>query len=398
MKSSNVVGWSVVLAIGCGAFAQAPAKPAAAPKTPVPVASLTAPAAPPPKTTVVEQIVARVNDKIITTSDLESARTDMMAQMEQQAQESGKPATQAQIDEANKDLLANLIDNQLLVQKAADLGMSADTEAILQLDQMRKANNLPSMEALQKAVEQQGENYEDFQQSIKNQILQRKVIEEDVAPRVSSPTPAQIATYYNAHKQQFVRPEEVQLSEILVKTDGKPASEKDRLKALADQVQARAAKGEDFAKLAQKYSEAASGAAGGDIGFERKDQLEASLAKTLFALPVGGVSPVETVSSGYLILKVTAAHHAGQETLDEASNEISNILYQQLMQPEMKIYLAKLRQDAYITVKPGYVDSGAGASAAVDITHFQRVLPSDLPKPTDKDKKNGGFNVGGGGV
>src|SRR6185437_3904333 len=109
-----------------------------------------------------------------------------------------------------------------------------------------------------------------------------------------------------------------------------------RLKALADQVQERAAKGEDFAKLAQKYSEADSGPAGGDIGFERKDQLEASLAKTLFALPAGGVSPVETVSSGYLILKVTAAHHAGQETLDEASNEISNILYQQLMQPEMK--------------------------------------------------------------
>jgi len=401
MQSSRLSRWSVVLAIACCAFAQAPAKSKAPAKTPAAApaaANLTAPEAPPAKSTVVEQIVARVNDKIITTSDLESARADMMAQMQQQSQETGKPPSQAQIDEANKDLLANLIDNQLLVQKAADLGMSADTEVILQLDQMRKANNLASMEDLQKAVEQQGENYEDFQQSIKNQILQRKVIEEDIAPRVSSPTPAQIAAYYNAHKTQFVRPEEVQLSEILVKTDGKPASEHDRLKALADQVQERAAKGEDFAKLAQKYSEAASASTGGDIGFERQDQLESSLAKTLFALPVGGVSPVVPVTNGFLILKVTAAHHAGQETLEEATNEISNILYQQLMQPEMKTYLAKLRQDAYITVKPGYVDSGAGASAAVDITHFQRVLPSDLPKPTDKDKKNGGFNVGGGGV
>ncbi|MGH9394785.1 MAG: peptidylprolyl isomerase, partial [Terriglobales bacterium] len=392
----------VVLAAGCGLLAQTPANPKSSPKTakaaPAAAAapSLPVPEPPPAKSTIVEQIVARVNDKIITTTDLENAKADMLTQMQEQAQQSGKAPTPAQVAEAEKDLLANLIDTQLLVQRASDLGMSAATETIIQLDDLRKQNHLASMEDLQKAVESQGENYEDYQQSIKNQILQRKVIEEDVAPRVSTPTPQEVAAYYNAHKSAFVRPEEVQLSEILIKTDGKPEAEKARLKSLADQVQERAAKGEDFTKLSQRYSDASSASSGGDIGFERADQLESALAKTLFALPVGGVSPVETLPNGYLILKVTAAHHAGQETLEEATNEISNVLYQQLLQPEMRTYLTKLRQDAYITVKPGYVDDGAaGASAAVDITHFQRVLPSDLPKPTDKDKKSG-FNVGAG--
>lgn len=373
---------------------KSPARPAAsAPMVP----GLPAPEPPPPKTTVVEQIVARVNDKIITTTDLSAAEGQLVAGLQDEAQQSGKAVTSADIAKARKDLLANLIDNQLLVQRASDLGMSAETETVLELDQMRQQNHLASMEDLQKAIEAQGESYEDFQQSIKNQILQRKVIEEDVAPRVPQATPAQIAVYYQAHKANYVRPDEVGLSEILIKTDGKPAAEKARLKSLADQVQQRASKGEDFAKLAQRYSNAATASQGGDIGFERKDQLEASLAKTLFGLPVGGVSPVEKLPNGYLILKVTAVHQAGQETLAQATSDITYKLYQQMLQPELKTYLAKLRQDAYITVKPGYVDTGASAVAGPDITRFQRVLPSDLPKPTDKNKKGGGFNMGGGG-
>lgn len=377
-----------------GANTAGPQAPATAPT----ISGAPAETAPPPQTTIVEQIVARVNDKIITTSDLAEAQTEMMQSLRDEAQQSGKPVTDADIAKQQKDLLANLIDSDLLEQRAADLGMSAETETVLQLDQMRQQNHLATMEDLQKAVESQGENYEDFQQSIKNQILQHKVIEEDVAPRVAQATPAQIAAYYNAHKADYVRPDEVGLSEILISTEGKTGSDKDRAKALADQVQDRAARGEDFAKLAQRYSSAATASQGGDIGFQRKDQLEANLAKTLFALPVGGVSPVETLPNGYLILKVTAIHHAGQQTLDEASNDIAYKLYEQMMAPEMQTYLTKLRQDAYITVKAGYVDTGAVAgSNGPDITRFQRVLPSDLPKPTDKDKKGSGFNVGGNG-
>ena len=119
--------------------------------------------------------------------------------------------------------------------------------------------------------------------------------------------------------------------------------------------------------------------------------------KALFALPVGGVSPVEDVPNGYLILKVTGIHHAGQETLAEATSNISYQLYQQKLRPELNTYLAGLRRSAYITVKPGYVDTGASADAGgVDLEHFQRVLPTDLPKPTDKSKQGNGIISGGG--
>jgi peptidyl-prolyl cis-trans isomerase SurA len=354
---------------------------------------------PPPHTTIVEQIVARVNDKIITTSDYNSAESSMMTDLQQQAQQSGQPVTAEEIAKQKRDLLSNLIDDQLLVQRAKDLGLSAETQTILQLDQLRKQNHLATMQDLQRAVEAQGENYEDFKQAIRNQLLQQMVIEQDVAPRVPQATPQQIAAYYNAHKAQFVTPDEVGLSEILIKTQGKPKSELARLKSLADQVQQRAVQGESFRKLAQKYSEAASASSGGDIGFEKKSQLAASLAKLLWSLPVGGVTPVQKISSGYLILKVTARHHAGQETLQQASADINYVLYQQMMKPELKTYLDGLRRNAYITVAKGYFDSGVppATSESAQITNFQRVLPSDLPKPTDKDKKNNGFSMGGGG-
>lgn len=374
-------------------------KPKAKPATPVLVAR-SAPAAepPPPHTTIVEQIVARVNDKIITTTDYDSAKKELLQSLQQKAQDSGKPLAPDEIAQNDKQLLANLIDNQLLIQRAHDLGLSAETQTILQLDKVRKDNHLATMEDLQKAVEAQGESYQDYEQSVRNGILMNMVIEQDVAPRISAPTPQQIATYYNAHKAQFVMPDEVRLSEIFIKTDGQPASEQKRLQELADQVQQRAAKGEDFSKLAQRYSNAPSASSGGDIGFEKKDQLEASLAKVLFSLPINGVTPVEKIPTGYLILQVTDVHHAGQETLSEARQEISQDLYNQKLRPELTTYLDKLRQDAYITIAPGYVDAGASAdNAAVDLTKFQRVLPSDLPKPTDKSKSGSGFNASGGG-
>ncbi|MGH9466447.1 MAG: peptidylprolyl isomerase [Terriglobales bacterium] len=370
-------------------------KDAAAVATPVATA-MPKLAPPPPNTTIVEQVVARINDKIITTTDYDQAKQQMQQSLEQQAQQNGSTVTPADLTKQNKQLLATLIDNQLLIQRAQDLGLSAETQTILQLDQIRKQNHLATMEDLQNAIQSQGESYQDFKQQIQDGILQQMVIEQDVAPRISSPTPAAIKKYYDAHKSSFVTPDEVRLSEIFIKTAGTPASEQKRLRSLADQVQQRAAKGESFAKLAQHYSNAASASSGGDIGFETRSQLQPDLAKVLFALPSGGVTPVEKTSDGYLILQVTDAHQAGQESLPAASDHISQILYQQKLRPELKTYLDKLRQDAYITIAAGYVDTGAAADAGgVDLTKFERVLPSDLPKPTEKSN-NSGASFGGG--
>ena len=114
---------------------------------------------------VVEEIVARVNADIITRSELQRSR-------EQLAQEQRQNAEAAPADQREKDVLRDLIDRQLLLQKAKDLGISGDTEVIKQLDKMRQEMHLETMEDLEKAAQQQGISFEDYKQNMK-EILKK---------------------------------------------------------------------------------------------------------------------------------------------------------------------------------------------------------------------------------
>lgn len=349
-------------------------------------AAVLAPRALANKTEVVERIVARVNNNIITNVDLDKAKQSMVAELQQQSNGAAVPPTVVQEQEQN--LLRDLIDQQLLIQRASDLGVSAETDTIRRLDQIRQQMHLNTMEDLQKAVEAQGQNYEDFKQNIRNSILTQKVIEEDVAPRIDI-APGEIQAYYNAHKDQFMRQNEVGLSEILISTKGKTPAQIKILKDLADQVRARAARGEAFDKLAQQYSNSQSATTGGNIGFFKKGQLTPAIEKDIFSLDVNGVTPVIDTNNGFLLLKVMAIHHAGQETLSEARSEVQYDIYQQKMQPELRHFLTKLRTEAYIKIQPGFTDTGASANSGVNLERFERVLPQDLPKPVDKPKSGG---------
>ncbi len=332
-------------------------------------------------TKVLEQMVARVNNGVITTFELQKAQEQLVSD----AHQPGVTNPDAFVASGSKNLLRDLIDQRLLEQRASDLGLNADTEVVKRLDDIRRSQNLPSLEDLQKAVEAQGQDYDDFKQSLKSNILSQMVISQDIAPRVQV-TPEEDAAYYNAHKGEFVRQDEVGLSEILISTKDKPEAELPRLKKLADEVRVRAAKGETFATLAKRYSQGQTASSGGDIGFFKKGSLAPELEKQVFGMDVNSVTPVLTTANGYLILKVNAVHHAGQETLEEARREIEYRLYEQKLQPELRHYLSKLRNESYIVIAKGYNDTGKSDIGGVNVERFERVLPQDMPKPVDKKK------------
>ena len=111
------------------------AKPAASATEPAPVTGK-----------VVEDIVARVNDQIITQSDYDRAAEQLDAEAKQQA----VPARELQQKQA--DLLRDLIDKQLLLSKGKELGITGETELIKELDRLRKQYHLESMDDLEKAA------------------------------------------------------------------------------------------------------------------------------------------------------------------------------------------------------------------------------------------------------
>ena len=164
--------------------------------------------------TTVEEIIARVNDQIITSSDYDRA----MKELDEEARQHG--ASMQEISAAHRDLLRNLIDQQLWLSKGKELGITGETELVKRLNEIRKQYDLETMEDLEKAAKEQGVSFEDFKANIRNQIITQEVMREEVGRKVQF-TPGEAQRYFEQHKQEYAQPESVRLSEILV-SDRRP--------------------------------------------------------------------------------------------------------------------------------------------------------------------------------
>jgi len=331
---------------------------------------------------VVEEIVARVNNQIITLSDYQKAAAGLQGEAAQDCPGCPEVQIQAALKERQQNLLRDMIDQQLLIERAGDMNLSADTDLIKRLDEIRKQNNLDTMEALQKAVESQGLDWEDYKTQIKNGILTQEVISKEVGGRMDIGAD-EIKQYYEAHKQDFNRPEQVALAELFLSTEGKSPEEIEAVRTKADDLHNRLVKGEDFAALAKRYSEGSTAQQNGDLGEFERGQLSKQLEDAVFSMDRGQVSDVIQTKTGFEILKVLDHYQAGLQPLEKVSGEISTILYKDKMEPAMRTYLADLREQSYVLVKAGYTDSAAVPGATV----IQEVAPTPDAPGKKKDKK-----------
>jgi peptidyl-prolyl cis-trans isomerase SurA len=358
------------------------AQPAAAQVLPEePQMHLPTPAAITPNGQVVEDVVARVNDQIIDRSDVERAAKSLQQDIQQG---NLSPAEAAQ---RRKDMLRDMIDQQLLISRGKELGINADAETIKALDEIRKKNNLPSMEALEQAARQQGVNYEDFKANIRNGIITQQVVREEVGRRIQL-SQADEQAYYDAHKQELAQPEAISLSEILIPTPANAdAATLAKAKAKADEVEAKIKAGDAFGTLAETYSGGPTAAAGGELGqFERGKMGSKLLDDQTFNLPVGqSTEPIRT-RQGYVILKVTAHQVAGTPPLKQVEPQIQEAVYMQEMQPALRAYLTKLREEAYIALAPGFVDAGASAKQT-HLTNTAYAPPAPKLKKSAQKKR-----------
>ena len=328
---------------------------AAAPAQPT---ALPVPAAITPNGTVVEDVIVRVNDQIISRSDLERSQQQLLQEMQQQGGVSPADAAERQ-----KNLLRDMIDQQLLLSRAKELGLNADAEVIRRLDEIRKQNKLDSMEDLEKAARSQGVSFEDFKGNIRNGILTQQVVRDEVGRRLGAQmTQTQEQAYYDAHKQEFEQPEQVRLSEILIPTaaDAKEDAVAQAL-AKATDVASKVQAGGKFEDLAKTYSGGPTASQGGDLGLFKRGALAKVLEDKTFVLKAGqSTAPIRT-RQGFVILKVTEHQDAGAAALKDVEPQVQEGMYMQALQPALRAFLTRLRESTYIDIKPGFVDSGSSA-------------------------------------
>lgn len=345
--------------------------------------------------TVVEEIIARVNDSIITRSDFNKSKEQLANEAKQQnVSDSG-------VKDREKDVLRDLIDQQLLLDKGKDLGITGDTELVKRLDQLRKQLNLESMDDLEKEAQKQGVSFEDFKQGMRNNIITEEVISHEVGPKIQNEiTPQAVQQFYDAHKAEFTQPESVDLSEILVSTgasevnvDPNAAPPEDPAKVAAaeekaKQLLASIKAGAKFADVAKKYSDGTTAAdQGGELGTFKRGAMAKELEDLTFNMKPGDVSDVIRTKQGFVILKVNAHRQAGLAPLKQVENRIQEAVYYEKLQPALRAYLTKLREDAYIDIKPGFVDTGASPNQTKLI--YTTAADTNTGKKPKKKKKLG---------
>ena len=326
---------------------------------------------------VVEEIIARVNNEIITRSEYERARVSAEDDAKQECQNRCTPEQlKTDTEERQKNALRDLIDQSLLVQRGKDMGISVEPEVIKQLDQIRVQNNLDSLEALEKAVTSQGMNFEDFKNNIRNSILTKRVISSEVGSHITIGED-EVEKYYNEHKKEFVRPEQVALRSIEVSTQGKTEAEIADLKKKAETALKRVKDGEDFGEIAKRYSDGSTAKQGGYLGVYKHGELSKELEDVVFKMKKNDLTGVMETKQGFLVLQVLEHYDEGEQSLAKVKNEIMDNLYSERMQPALREYLKTLREQSYVVIKPGYQEiAGGGNSEIQEVSSTPEVTKS----------------------
>jgi peptidyl-prolyl cis-trans isomerase SurA len=330
---------------------------------------------------VVEEIAAKVNGDIITRGELARKRLEIETEAKRQG------LSGARLDTAVKDYAANAlrdeIDQLLLVQKGKDLNISVDAEVTRRLAEMQVQQKEPDPEKFQAYVrDQTGMSYEDFKLQMKNQMMTQRVIGQEVARNITV-SEGEMQKYYDEHKSEFMRKEaQVFLSQIVISTEGKTPDQVAAAEKKAKDLVARAKRGDKFADLARENSDdVETGKNGGYIGAMAKGVMDKSIEDVVFKEKKGFVTdPPIKRANAFLILKVEERFEVGQATFDEMKPKLQDILTEPKMEGKVRIFLTQLRQEAFLEIKEGYVDSGAAPGKDTRWKDVAQLKPQTITK------------------
>ncbi len=325
---------------------------------------------------VIEEIIAKVNGDIITRGEIEKSRRQFEAEL--RARKVPSPQLEGALKEKEKDLLKERIDSLLLVQKGKEMNINVDAQLSKYIADIQRSTKTADLEILAKEIrEQTGLAFEDWKADVRNNMLTQRVIGQEVQSKINVPKP-EVQKYYEEHKTEFVREERVFLREIFLKMDGKNDA---LVEKKAKDLIARAKKGEKFPELARDNSDSDSAQQFGDIGGFKKGELDPAIEEWAFKSARNAMTdPPLKRGNGLLILRVDEVHKAGQAAYEEVENEVMERVFMPRMKPAMQEYLTKLRQEAFLEIRDGFIDTGAAPGKDTKWTDPAQLKPETISK------------------
>ena len=324
---------------------------------------------------ILEEIIAKVNGDIVLRSEYDASIRELRTGIDRNTQLTAEQKAQ-QLNQQETNSLRDLIDRRLLIHRAKDLNINVQAQVLRQRDEIMRQYKIETVDEFETWVmEETGQPVEDLMDRMRNSFLSQSVMGQEVGSRIVIPR-AEIEAYYEEHKEEFVRSEGVHLLEIFISTEGKTGEELEAAKKKAEDVHQRVQKGETFREMAKRHSEnEQTAAAGGDIGIWRRGQLRKEIEDVVFGANKGFISDLIESGNGLLILRVEDKFREGQATLEESIEEIRNRLMGPRFEPAGREYLTSLREDAYIEIRPGYIDTAAAPGKDTSWSDPAKLVP-----------------------
>jgi parvulin-like peptidyl-prolyl isomerase len=304
---------------------------------------------------VVDEVVAVVNDGVITLSRI---KREMDVAISTLVEDGKSPEEARKIVEENQgEIIASIINEELLIQKGKEIRIESDVDTQInqRFVQLMRQQNLKTIEILFREMEKQGVNPEAVKENWRKQITQDIVLQREVDGKTYWGWSARdLRAYYDKNKSKFLKPEKVSLQEIFLAFAGRDET---AVRQKAKEIVARLRAGEDFTTVAMEISDRPDvRQTRGDVGkfsYAELGDISASFVEPLKATKTGDVSePIETVE-GIEIFKVVSREEATKESVFDET-EVRRTLTYEVLSEKRKEYMVNLREEAYIKINDSY--------------------------------------------
>jgi parvulin-like peptidyl-prolyl isomerase len=290
---------------------------------------------------LVEKILARVNDRLITNSEFQ--RRVVAASHAPQA--SSDPA------QIKREVLEDLIKEKLLEERAKEMSVSASDEEIeTAVERVKRQYNLATDQEFDAALASSNMTREDLKRQMRQTIILQKVIGRDVTSKLEI-SEDMLRLEYERQKEKLYRvPESARVSEIVIRFPANDAAARERAVARLEEARAKLAAGTPFAELAKEYSEGNARDRGGDLGSVSKGELLPALDAAVFGDPPQEYPPPALQPRSIHLFRVTDRKPAGYRAFADVSEDLKKRIGENLYEKRFGDYVAKLRREAYVKI------------------------------------------------
>ena len=293
---------------------------------------------------LLDQVIAVVNDDVITYSELERVLEPLYHQYEDSY---AGPELFAKLQGARWSMLNQLIEERLVLQEAKKKEMEIEEDVLMKRVE-EVESRFSSKEEFQRELARSDMTLEEFREREREKLTAFSILMGEVSKRVII-SPQNIISYYHDHEDEYVESEKVYLYQIFIK-EGDEAKPR-----MAEKLLDRLEAGEDFKELAKVYSEGPAKEKGGDWGFIERGYLNpdtmGEIEEVAFKLEAGSHSGIIETPLGYHIVMVEAIKREQVVPVSEMWSEIERKLYEEEAEKVKDEWISGLKKKAYISIK-----------------------------------------------